>query len=87
MVLMYESGVPLRSGVGASPLALVGELDSAGVPELEARILLAERDRFAAELAEYLLQTEGHDVCVAFDPEQAERIQRATRCQIWWSSN
>ena len=39
-------------------------------------ILLAERDRFAAELAEYLLRTEGYDVCVAFDPEQAGRLQR-----------
>jgi DNA-binding transcriptional MerR regulator len=36
-------------------------------------ILLAERDRYAAELAEYLLRTEGYDVCVVFDPEKAER--------------
>jgi DNA-binding transcriptional MerR regulator len=36
-------------------------------------ILLAERDRYAAELAEYLLRTEGYDVCVAFDPEEAKR--------------
>ncbi len=34
-------------------------------------ILLAERDRYAAELAEYLLQTEGYDVCVVFDPAEA----------------
>jgi CheY-like chemotaxis protein len=39
-------------------------------------VLLAERDRFAAELAEYLLRTEGYDVWVALDPEQAETAQR-----------
>lgn len=38
-------------------------------------ILLAERDRFAAELAEFLLRTEGYDVCVAFGPEAARKMQ------------
>jgi DNA-binding transcriptional MerR regulator len=37
-------------------------------------ILLAERDRYAAELLEYFLRTEGYDVCVAFDPGGAERL-------------
>lgn len=46
-------------------------------PEKTVVILLAERDRFAAELAEYLLRTEGYDVCVAFGPEEATRLQRA----------
>jgi CheY-like chemotaxis protein len=45
-------------------------------PEKTVVILLAERDRFAAELAEYLLRTEGYDVCVAFDAEEAGRLQR-----------
>jgi DNA-binding transcriptional MerR regulator len=36
-------------------------------------ILLAERDRYAAELSEYLLRTEGYDVCVVFDHEEAKR--------------
>jgi DNA-binding transcriptional MerR regulator len=36
-------------------------------------ILLAERDRYAADLAEYLLRTEGYDVSVVFDPEDAKR--------------
>jgi DNA-binding transcriptional MerR regulator len=36
-------------------------------------ILLAERDRYAAELSEYLLRTEGYDICVAFDPEVARQ--------------
>jgi DNA-binding transcriptional MerR regulator len=36
-------------------------------------ILLAERDRYAAALSEFLLRTEGYDVCVVFDPEEARR--------------
>jgi DNA-binding transcriptional MerR regulator len=34
-------------------------------------VLIAERDPYAAELAEYLLRTEGYDVCVAMDAIQA----------------
>jgi DNA-binding transcriptional MerR regulator len=37
-------------------------------------VLLAERDRYAAELLEYFLRTEGYDVCVAFDPALAEQL-------------
>ena len=37
-------------------------------------VLLAERDRYAAELFEYFLRTEGYDVCVAFDPSLAEQL-------------
>ena len=37
-------------------------------------ILLAERDRYAAELCEYFLRTEGYDVWVALDPALAERL-------------
>lgn len=37
-------------------------------------ILLAERDRYAAELAEYLLRTEGYDVCLTFDPTSVEQL-------------
>lgn len=37
-------------------------------------ILVVERDRYAAELSEYLLRTEGYEVCVAFDPLAAERL-------------
>jgi DNA-binding response OmpR family regulator len=37
-------------------------------------ILLAERDRYAAELFEYFLRTEGYEVCLAFDPVQAEQL-------------
>src|SRR5580765_7835419 len=31
-------------------------------------VLLAVRDRYAAELLEYFLRTEGYDVCAAFEP-------------------
>lgn len=37
-------------------------------------VLLAERDRYAAELFEYFLRTEGYDVCSAFDPTIAEEL-------------
>jgi CheY-like chemotaxis protein len=36
-------------------------------------ILLAERDRFAAELCEFFLRTEGYEVCLASNPTEAER--------------
>jgi DNA-binding transcriptional MerR regulator len=36
-------------------------------------ILLAERDRFAADLCEYFLRTEGYEVCLASNPTEAER--------------
>lgn len=60
---------------------LLGEELRSGPParsraEKSVLILLAERDRFAAELAEYLLRTEGYDVCVALDPAEALRLQR-----------
>lgn len=42
-------------------------------------ILLAERDRYAAELLEYLLRTEGYDVCLAFDPGRAEQLSSDRR--------
>jgi DNA-binding transcriptional MerR regulator len=35
-------------------------------------ILIAERDSYAAELAEYFLRTEGYDVAVALDATQAK---------------
>jgi DNA-binding transcriptional MerR regulator len=42
-------------------------------------VLLAERDRYAAELLEYFLRTEGYDVCVALDPARAEELWGARR--------
>ena len=36
-------------------------------------ILLAERDRFAAELVEYFLRTEGYEVCLAANTADADR--------------
>jgi CheY-like chemotaxis protein len=37
-------------------------------------VLLAERDRYAAEFSEYFLRTEGYDVEVALAAEEAERM-------------
>jgi DNA-binding transcriptional MerR regulator len=47
-------------------------------------ILLAERDPYAAEFAEFFLRTEGYDVVLAFDAQEAERVheQRAPRLAI-----
>lgn len=45
-------------------------------------ILLAERDRYAADLAEYLLRTEGYEVCVAFNPDEARRCMAELHPQL-----
>ncbi len=45
-------------------------------------VLLAERDRYAAELLEYFLRTEGYDVCVAFDPALAEQMFAERRPEL-----
>ncbi len=37
-------------------------------------VLLAERDPFAGELAEYLLRTEGYEVILALDAAETERL-------------
>jgi DNA-binding response OmpR family regulator len=37
-------------------------------------ILIAERDPYAADLAEYFLRTEGYEVCTAMDATQARLI-------------
>src|SRR5438309_301473 len=42
-------------------------------PEAHVLILLAERDPYAAEFAEFFLHTEGYDVAVAFDFDEAAR--------------
>ncbi len=56
-----ESGqiAGFRSEQGGSPVPLV---------------LIAERDPYAADLAEYLLRTEGYDVCVAMDGVRATAL-------------
>ena len=47
-------------------------------------ILLAERDPYAAEFAEFFLRTEGYEVVLAFDAKEAERVheQRAPQLAI-----
>jgi DNA-binding transcriptional MerR regulator len=37
-------------------------------------VLLAERDQYAAELAQYFLRTEGYEVCVAHDAVQTKLL-------------
>ena len=37
-------------------------------------VLLAERDPYAAEIAEFFLRTEGYEVVLASDAEEAERV-------------
>ncbi len=51
-----------------------GRLPSSPVPNRDARplVLIAERDAYAASLAEYFLRTEGCEVAIALDATQAE---------------
>ena len=54
-----------------------GPSEGAGAPaeaEHTVLILLAERDPYAAEFAEFFLRTEGYDVVLAFDAQEAERV-------------
>lgn len=53
-------------------------------PEAERTILilLAERDPFAAEIAEFFLRTEGYEVVLAFDAEDAERVYEQRSPQL-----
>jgi len=50
------------------------EMLTSGHHDVTIVVLLAERDRYAAELCEYFLRTEGYDVCLAFDPVAARRL-------------
>jgi CheY-like chemotaxis protein len=45
-----------------------------GKPVTTILVLLAERDRYAAELCEYFLRTEGYGVGLALDAAAAERL-------------
>lgn len=45
-------------------------------------ILLAERDPFAAEIAEFFLRTEGYEVVLAFDAAEAERVYEQRSPQL-----
>ena len=45
-------------------------------------ILLAERDPYAAEIAEFFLRTEGYEVVLAFDAEEAERVYEQRSPQL-----
>jgi DNA-binding transcriptional MerR regulator len=45
-------------------------------------ILLAERDPFAAEFVEFFLRSEGYDVVLAFDADEAERVHEQRSPQL-----
>lgn len=49
---------------------------SAAGPPAQVSILLAERDVYAAELIEYLLRTEGYEVVIALDADDALALFR-----------
>jgi len=51
-------------------------------PERTLLILLAERDPYAAEIAEFFLRTEGYEVVLAFDAHEAERIYEQRSPQL-----
>ena len=50
--------------------------ESGASPDGAITVLLAERDRYAAEFADYFLRTEGYAVRVVFDPDLAAEILR-----------
>jgi CheY-like chemotaxis protein len=58
-LLAAQLGAPTDVGVAGGDVVML--------------ILLAERDRFAAELCEYFLRTEGYEVRLASSPADAER--------------
>lgn len=68
-------GIHLSEGV--SPVPALGSADQERV-----LILLAERDPYAAELVEYLLRTEGYEVVVALDANDAISIYNARHPQL-----
>src|SRR3954469_1690748 len=59
----------LAQSLGAPP-----DGDKLGEGDVVIVILLAERDRHAAALCEYFLRTEGYEVCLALEPETAQRL-------------
>ena len=68
-----------RERSGCAPRPRRADRRRPGVRALRIRVtgvlvLLAERDPFAAELAEYLLRTEGYEVILALDAAESERL-------------
>lgn len=57
----------------AEQLGLPAEAAPAERRDVVMLILVAERDRFSAELCEYVLRTEGYEVRLASNPEDAQR--------------
>ena len=51
-------------------------------PEIPPVVLIAERDPYAAELAEYFLKTEGYDVCTALNADGARAMYEERSPQL-----
>ena len=80
--LRYIKG-QIANGLSAADAhrVLQGEIEAGRLPseqgeprEVKPLVLLAERDPYAADLAEYFLRTEGYEVCVAMDGRQAQLL-------------
>jgi DNA-binding transcriptional MerR regulator len=52
-------------------------------PAAPARVLIAERDPYAAEFSDYFLRTEGYDVQVVLDPASAADVLRDQPPQVF----
>lgn len=61
----------------AEGLTVADDRSTASAPRRRIAILLAERDPFAAEYAEFFLRTEGYEVTLAFDPADAAAISES----------
>jgi DNA-binding transcriptional MerR regulator len=59
-----------------------GDRDAPADAEAGVLIMLAERDRFAAESAEAFLRAEGYDVVLVFDADEAQRVQAQRSPQL-----
>jgi DNA-binding transcriptional MerR regulator len=58
----------------AERLGIPSSVRTGGEDAVVIVILLAERDRYAGELCEFFLRTEGYEVCLALDPHFAEEL-------------
>jgi DNA-binding transcriptional MerR regulator len=61
----------LSQAVRAGRLPVSAPVSAAAARDRRPLIMIAERDPYAADLAEYFLRTEGYEVCLALDARQA----------------
>ena len=58
----------------AQQLGVQSDIELPGERAAVVLILLAERDRYAADYCEYFLRTAGYEVCLALDPDTAQDL-------------